>query len=219
MKKLTLFDSEKDEWYYQPKIYINPKSNDSLYYKLKEFRVSLSKNASNELMEDNLLSGFSEEDKDKIKKGLRSHFQKQDSKSILKNKLKSGKTDAFFEEKLITLKEQIEQIKSNLQERSVIEKEFNDSINAEIEELNRQLHDISTWAKGDKATIEAIRLELLRQICTLNREKRVNSLNFWKDKVFELRDLRGLLFEYKSLRWMNELAFERLNGVEYGVAK
>ena len=219
MKKLTLFDLEKDEWYYQPKIYINPKSSNSIYYEFKEFRVSLSKHNSNKIIEDDLLAVFSKEEKEQIIKSLRNHFQKQDSKSILKNKLKPGRTNGFFEDKLITLKEQIEQINRNLIEREKMEKEFNSTINSEITELKRQLHEISTWTKGDKATIEAIRLELLRQICTLNREKRVNRLNFWKDKVFELRDLRGLLFEYKSLKWMNELAFERLNGVGYGMAK
>jgi hypothetical protein len=42
-KILTQFDSEKDEWYYQDKIYIDPESSDSLYDELKEFRQSLSK--------------------------------------------------------------------------------------------------------------------------------------------------------------------------------
>ena len=219
MKKLTLFDVEKDEWYYQDKIYINPKNSNSLYYELKEFRVSLSNQTSDESMEDNLLPGFSKEETEQILKSLRSHFQKQDSKSILKNRLKPGRTNGFFEDKLHTLREQIEQINRNLQERERMEREFNESIESEIKELNHQLHEISTWSKGDKATIEAIRLELLRQVRALNREKRVNRLNFWKDKVFELRDLRGVLFEYKSIKWMNELAFERLNGVGYGVAK
>ena len=219
MKKLTLFDLEKDEWYYQDKIYVNPKNSNSLYYELKEFRVSLSNRTSDELMEDNLLPGFSKEETEQIIKSLRGHFQKQESKSILKNRLEPGRTDGFFEDKLITLREQIEQINKNLIERESIEKEFVETIDSEIDSLNKQLHEISTWAKGDKATIEAIRLELLRQIRALNREKRVNRINFWKDGVFELRDLRSLLFEYKSLKWMNELAFERLNGVGYGVAK
>ncbi len=75
MKKLTLFDSEKDEWYYQSKPYINPKSSNSIYYELKEIRVSLSKQNSYQSIEDNLLSEFSKEDKDKIIKVLGSHFQ------------------------------------------------------------------------------------------------------------------------------------------------
>jgi hypothetical protein len=57
-KKLEQFDSEKDKWYYQPKIYVNRKDSDSLYNELKEFRISLANDSVNELYDDGLLPAF-----------------------------------------------------------------------------------------------------------------------------------------------------------------
>jgi hypothetical protein len=52
MKKLTKFEVEKDEWYYQPKIYINPKGADPLYSEAIEFKSSLSRDMSRKFLED-----------------------------------------------------------------------------------------------------------------------------------------------------------------------
>ena len=89
-----------------------------------------------------------------------------------------------------------------------IEKESGYSIDFEIKEVKRHLHEIYTWKKGDKSTIEFIRMEFLKQLASLYREKRMNGLSFWKDNVFEKRDRRNLVFEYKELTWMDGLAFE-----------
>ncbi len=59
-KKLAQFDAEKDEWYYQPKIYINPKSADILYSETVEFRSSLSRDLSKKFLEN--LDSMLEED-------------------------------------------------------------------------------------------------------------------------------------------------------------
>jgi hypothetical protein len=211
-KRLSEFDMEKDEWYYQPKIYINRKDANSLYYELKEFRISLSNETSSEIIEGDLLSEFSQEETEESIKKLQGHSQEQDSKSTLKKKLEDGKAGGFFEDKLKILKDEIEDINRNLEEREKIENISSDSIDEEIEEVKRQLHEIYTWKKGEKSTIEFIRMEFLKQLASLNREKRQSGLGFWKDRVFEKRDRRNLLLEYKSLDWMDALA--RKNGKE-----
>ena len=211
-KGLSDFDKEKDEWYYQPKIYINRKDSNSLYYELNEFRISLSNETSSEIIEDNLLSELSKEETEESTKKLQGHSQEQDSKSTLNKNLEDGKAGGFFEDKLKILKDEIEDINRNLEERKGIEKISTDSIESEIKEVKRQLHEIYTWKQGEKSTIEFIRMEFLKQLASLNREKRQSGLGFWKDRVFEKRDRRNLLLEYKSLDWMDALA--RKNGKE-----
>lgn len=215
------FDMEKDEWYYQPKIYIDRKDTNSLYYELKEFRLSLSDNkeALNELFDESFLKKFSENGKEVAIKKLKNNPHEICSKGILNKKNQSIDSAGFFEDKLKVLKDEIEDINKNLEERQGIEIEFTRMIESEIKELERHLHEISNWQKGDKSSIEFIRMELLRQVLSLKKEIRMNKLSFWKDRVFEKRDRRNLIFEYKSMKWMTELAFEKMNGVGYGVAK
>jgi hypothetical protein len=207
-KTLTKFDMEKDEWYYQPKIYIDRQDADSTYRELKEFRLSMNQGAEEELVEDNMLSEFSKEEEESPAKKLSRPPAEQNSQKSLNKTLKAGKQDGFFDGKANLLKEEIEDINRNLDKREKIEKESGYSIDFEIKEVKRHLHEIYTWKKGDKSTIEFIRMEFLKQLASLYREKRMNGLSFWKDSVFEKRDRRNLVFEYKELTWMDGLAFE-----------
>ena len=205
MRKLTLFDSERDQWYYQSKIYIDPKSN-TLYYELKEFRISLSKNSLDKVPEDS----FEKEDKDDESNRVFRINKELLSQLILKNLIKEKSNPehpsiSFFSDKVKTLGKEIERINKDLEERERIEKQFERCIDCEIKELKRLLHEISEWPPGEKHTIEAIRLDLRKQILNLKREKRLNKLNFWRDRVFERRDRRSLIFEYKAAKKMLEL--------------
>lgn len=213
-KTLTKFDMEKDEWYYQPKIYINRQDADSTYSELKEFRLNMDQRAEEELIEDNLLSEFSKEEEEQecSTKKLSRPPAKQNFQKPLNKTLKDGKEDGFFDEKVNLLKDEIEDINRNLEKRKKIEKESGYSIDFEIKEVKRHLHEIYTWKKGDKSTIEFIRMEFHKQLASLYREKRMNGLSFWKDNVFEKRDRRNLVFEYKSLIWMDVFAFENRAG-------
>jgi hypothetical protein len=60
--------------------------------------------------------------------------------------------------------------------------------------------------------LKDFRLEFLKQLAFLYREKLSNCLSYWKDSVFEKKDWRNLLLEYKSLSWTNDLAFEKRTG-------
>ncbi len=210
-KILTKFDTEKDVWYYMEKLYIDPKNSDSLYNELKEFRQSLTKGVENDLIDGSFKEILEmDEQYEGLKKSKEpTSLQAAKNASIIHCDFNST---GFFDEKLQLLKKEIEDINRNLEERERIEKESASSIESEIDEVKRQLHEIYTWKKGEKSTIEFIRMEFLKQLASLNREKRQSGLGFWKDRVFEKRDRRNLLMEYKSLDWMDALA--RKNGKE-----
>lgn len=207
-KKSTNSNLEKEEKDNLTEFYPGQNDDDSLYNELKELRESLSKEFSYRAIRENSIPGFSKEEPEKTPQSPGSDSQGKGSKSILKNSSEPLKTVGFLEDKLEILKDEIEDINRNLEGREKIEKDFNDLLDAEIEELRRQLYEIPTWQKGDKKNLEFIKLELFRQICSLSREKRLNKLNFWKDKILEKRERRNLIFEYKSLKSMNDIGEE-----------
>lgn len=204
-KSLTQFNTEKDEWYYQDKIYLNPKSEESLYNELKEFRQSLSKEEDDTFFIDCFDNLLTEGQGGDETPGSTGEIHIEDSKG-LSDRPDDFNSGGFFDEKLKVLKDEIEDINRNLEEREKIEKISTDSIDTEIKEVKRQLDEIYTWKKGEKSTIEFIRMEFIKQLTSLYREKRQNTLGFWKDRVFEKRDRRNLLLEYKSLGWTDNLA-------------
>jgi hypothetical protein len=198
-KSLTQFNVDKDEWYYQPKVYINRQDSESLYTDLKEFRQSLSQDHDNDFTVGikELLAI------DKMNGGAKKPIGecRMDDSEGISSKPESLNPSGFFSEKLKLLKEEIEDINRNLEERNKVENSAYESIESEIREIKRYLHEVYTWKKGDKQTIELLRMEFLRQLASLNQEKRKSRLGFWKDRVFEKKDRRNLLFEYKSLDW------------------
>jgi hypothetical protein len=213
-KRLSQFDMEKDEWYYQPKIYVNRQDVDSTYSELKNFRLWGNQGAEDELMDDRMVAELSKKEPEKRVKGLKvSPDEKQSQDSMGKVQETDG-GGGFFDGKTQLLKDEIEDINRNLEKRAKIEKESGSLIDFEIKEVQRHLHEIYTWKKGDKSTIEFIRMEFLKQLASLYRERRSSCLSYWKDSVFEKKDRRNLLFEYKSLSWANDLAFEQRTGGE-----
>lgn len=215
-KNLMKFNMEKDQWYYQPKIYVNRKDADSTYSELKEFRLSVNQGAEEELMDDRMVAELSENKKEtgkRIKRLKLTPDDKQSQDSMGKVQ-EADVTDGFFDGKTQLLKEEIEDINRNLEKRVKIKEESGYSIDFEIEEIKRHLHEIYTWKKGEKSTIEFIRMEFLKLLAALYREKRSNRLGYWKDSVFEKRDRRELLFEYKSLVWTDDLASGKKAGGE-----
>lgn len=204
-KNLTQFDAEKDEWYYQPKIYVNRRDSDSLYNELKEFRQSLSKEQDGTFFTDRFSELLAEGEQDDEPRRLAGEIPVKESKGM-PGRPDDQDTGGFFDEKLQLLKDEIEDINRNLEERGKIEIQSGDSIDSEIRAFNSRLQEIYTWKIPNQQAVEFIRMEFLKQLASLYREKRSNSLNFWKDSVFEKRDRRNLLMEYKSLCWADELS-------------
>jgi len=201
------FDTEKSVWYYQPKIYIDKKDDNSLYEELKEFRLSLSEDVENEVITEDLNTLFEEDYSDEEIKRT-SGEPKDDFYEHNDLSDPPSNSEPFSDGKFELLKSEIEDINRNIAIRVSIGKCIARCIESEKKILRQKLHELYTWTTGDKATVETVRMELTRLLCGLNREKRANKLNLWKDKVVEKRDRRKLLFEYKSICWMNGISVE-----------
>ena len=202
-KKLTLFDSEKDEWYYQPKIYINHKSIDDLYSETVEFRSSLSRDMSKKFLSelDSLLEG---EDSSKISKSKRTKHKPGLGKHLNNYKLRMP-VISFFADKARVLKEEIEKINLDMELRRKIFRESLCLIKKDKKEIKRLLHEISLYSPGMKHSIDIRRLDLEREITGLRKELRISKLSLWKDLVFLRREFREIIFEYQALKRMGEL--------------
>lgn len=204
-KKLELFDTEKDEWYYQPKIYINPKNADPLYSETVEFRSSLSREMSKKFLEnlDSMLEEEEESDKGKAK-GRKN--RDSDLGKLLNNNHKLNRpVISFFSDKARVLKEEIEKINLDVEVRRKIHREFQEFIQKDKKDIKRLLHEISLYSPGMKHSIDMRRLDLEREIIGLRKELRISKLSLWKDLVFLRRELREIIFEYQALKRMAEL--------------
>jgi hypothetical protein len=189
---------EKDDWYYQKKLYINTRSSDSLYDELKEFRTGLAKSNPDDSGFTRLLEDLYDEDDYALLKKARKIQERPETNAV--SLPPSAEAAGFLDLKLTLLREQIELAKANLRERKALYEKSRLDVYYEIMRAKAELHDLYGWRKGEKATIDATKMELFRQMAALYREKRMNGLNHWKDLTVELRDLRALIAEYKSLK-------------------
>lgn len=203
MKKLSQFDSEKDEWYYQPKVYINPKSADPLYSETIEFKSSLSRDLSSKFVRelDLLLEDENEEEKGKPKKG-----KSNGTKKILNGSQKLRKpVISFFSDKASTISKEIEKLNSYIDLRKKIHKNSTEKIIQDIDSLRRFLKEIALYAPGTKHSIDIRRLDLEREMLGLRKELRISEISLFKDILFLHNTGRELIFEYQALKRMSEL--------------
>lgn len=198
-KRLSSFDSEKDEWYYQEKLYVNTRTPDSLYEELKEFRAAPSGEDNDDATFKRLMEDLYDEDERALLKKTRKENERAGT-SVVACPPPSVEALGFLDLKLSLLRGQIEVSKANLRERKALYERSRLDVYYEIKRLKAELQDLYGWRRGERATIDASKMELLRQMAALYRDKRMNWLNHWKDLTVELRDLRTLIAEYKSLK-------------------
>lgn len=206
-KKLAQFDTEKDKWYYQPKLYIDTKSlTYSLYEEGREFKSFLSRDLSKKFVDglDSLLDNGNGEKKGRLRK--RNGQNGSDMGALLKANGKIRKpVISFFSDKAKVLKEEIEKINQDAEERKRLHRETKDEICADSKEIRRLLQEISLYSPGTKHSIDLRRIELEREMLGLRKESRIAGLSLWKDIVMLRRELREIIFEYQALRRMAEL--------------
>ena len=200
-KKLSSFDSEKDVWYYQPKIYIDTRSADALYEEKLEFRSSISRQLAQKVV-DNLEALLDEDEKGgKAKRKGEGNFA-----GILKANGKIRKpVVSFFTDKARVLREEIEKINAEADERKRLHSEMKSMIEADLKEVKRLLAEISLYAPGTRHSIDLRRIELEREMLSLRKERRLAEVSLWKDLVFLRREMREIVFEYQALKRMAEL--------------
>lgn len=202
-KKLTQFNAEKDQWYYQPKIYINTRSLDSLYSESIEFKSSLSRDLSRKLVSD--LDSFLEEEDETIKPRGRKKVNSGIGK-ILRNNGKLRKpVVSFFSDKAKVLRDEIERINSDADARKKLQCKIEKRIKKDKDELDRLLLEISLYAPGMKHSIDIRRIDLERESLGLGKELRISKISLWRDLVMLRRELREIVFEYQALKRMAEL--------------
>jgi hypothetical protein len=131
-----------------------------------------------------MISEFSKEEPGQPVKSLKSSPNEGQSQDSMGKMLEADGFGGFFDGKTQLLIDEIEDINRNLGKRVKIEKDSGSLIDFEIKEVKRHLHEIYTWKNGDKSTIEFIRMEFLKQLASLYREKRSNCLSYWKDQQF-----------------------------------
>lgn len=204
-KKLSQFDSTKDQWYYQPRIYINSKSADELYSETIEFRSSLSREMSKKFLDD--LDSFLEEgEESKTGKSKKHKNNDPGIGRLLKNNGRLRKpVISFFSDKAKVLKEEIDKINRDMEERKSIHKEAQCKIKKDVKEVERLLFEISLYSPGTKHSIDIRRIDLERELMSMSKELRLSKLSLWKDLVFLRRELREIIFEYQALKRMAEL--------------
>jgi hypothetical protein len=176
-KKLSSFDSEKDEWYYQPKIYINPKSAEPLYDESLEFRSSLSRDLSRKIVShlDSLLENGNGDGKNgKLK---RRNGNDSGMGALLKaNGRIRRPVISFFSDKSKVLREEIEKINADVEQRKRLHKEMKEDLCADSKEIRRLLQEISLYSPGTKHSIDLRRIELEREMLGLRKESRMAGL-------------------------------------------
>jgi len=205
-KKLSSFDSEKDEWYYQPKIYINPKSADPLYDESLEFRSSLSRDLSKKIVShlDSLLENGNNERKNG--KPKRRNGDNSGMATLLKANGKIRRpVISFFSDKAKVIKEELERLNNYLEMRKAIHERSVENIREDVEALKRFLKEISLYAPGTKHSIDIRRLDLEREVLGLRKEQRISEISLFKDVLFLRNTQREMVFEYQALKRMAEL--------------
>ncbi len=205
-KKLEQFDTEKDEWYKQPRLYIDTKSLAySLYEEGTEFKSFLSRDLSKKFVDglDSLLDNGNSEKKERLKKH---NGNGSDMGALLKSNGKIRKpVISFFSDKARVLREEIEKINQDMESRKVIHRETQQDVFADSKEIKRLLQEISLYSPGTKHSIDLRRIELEREMLGLRKELRISGLSLWKDIVMLRRELREIIFEYQALKRMAEL--------------
>jgi hypothetical protein len=111
----------------------------------------------------------------------------------------SGLLSATFENKLRIIREAIQEIEREIEERIGLGKAFRNRIDSEVSKCKAMLKLIEDFAIGYNPSIEMRRLNIERQIFTLTRELRSEDLRAWEDITSLMKERRTLDMEYKAL--------------------
>jgi hypothetical protein len=91
---------------------------------------------------------------------------------------------SFFSDKAKVLKEEIEKINQDAEERKRLHVEFQDLIQSDCREIKRLLHEISLYAPGSKHSIDLQKIELERGLLNLRKEIRMSKLSLGRTSSF-----------------------------------
>jgi len=113
--------------------------------------------------------------------------------------------DAFFLDKVERIKQVILETISEMKSRQRLNEFFIQGIDSKVASFLHDLDELKHWSLGNNPSIETRRIHLEKEVLQLEKEKRINNLNCWRDLLLLKKDLREALSEYKSLMRFKEI--------------
>ena len=121
--------------------------------------------------------------------------------------------DDLLANKVEAMRQNIEHIAYQLEERDRLGKQNQYTIDLTMMKTKEDLFECELWPTGSNQTIEKRRSQLERELQELDREKRFEEISCWKDQQMLLRDMREATTEYDSaIRRKGLLNDSRLTG-------
>jgi hypothetical protein len=113
--------------------------------------------------------------------------------------------ELFFFDKIDLIRQAILETISEMKNRRKLNQLFILGIDSKLVGLLHNLEELKHWSLGNNASIETRRIHLEKEVLQLEKEKRINNLNCWRDLLLLKKDLREALGEYKSLMRFKEI--------------
>lgn len=107
--------------------------------------------------------------------------------------------ETYFSEKLNSLKDEIQQISTEITTRHDFTHKFLYEIDYQIREAAFSLSEFKFWGVGYNNGVDKKRNHLERMLSDLRKERRSTELRCWEDIISLRKDLREALSEYKDI--------------------
>ncbi|MBW2044102.1 MAG: hypothetical protein JRI96_04355 [Deltaproteobacteria bacterium] len=111
----------------------------------------------------------------------------------------AGAVGKTLQKKLEILREAIEELNQDIQERERISQQVQDKIGGDVFDLEFELRELKHWAPGVNDSIEARRLGLERELLDLKQQERSEYIRKWSDISGLKRKRREFITEYQHL--------------------
>lgn len=134
-----------------------------------------------------------------VKSNPGNNFARNDSND---EEAKSPKAlSTILSRRLQILKDAIEEIDRQIEQRKKLTGHFREQIDSEIEECQSFLGKLPyPWSEGFVPKMEFIRISLHKSLLTRRKDKRSEELSFWEDLTGLIKEKRKLMMEYEEIK-------------------
>lgn len=108
--------------------------------------------------------------------------------------------EAYFEQRAAKLRQQIRQLKDEIEARYEMESQFLHQLDYQIGKAATSLKEFQFWGIGYNTGVDVKRNFLERQLADLRKERRNTELKTWEDIIALRKELREALGEYHELK-------------------
>jgi hypothetical protein len=114
---------------------------------------------------------------------------------------KPNALNTIISRRLQILKDAIEEIDRQIDQRKKLTGHFREQIDSEIEECQSFLGKLPyPWSEGFVPKMEFIRISLHKSLLTRRKDKRSEELSFWEDLTGLIKEKRKLMMEYEEIK-------------------